>query len=597
LETRRLLLAVTLSLAVLLVWGYFFGPEPVPRTAHEEPVVTAPATDAGDGERPRDPPATAADSGKAEDTAQEVPRTTAERVGEESERAVALETDDVRLEFSNRGAQLVSYRLKAHASGSGDPVDLVRARSTGPYPLSLLDDDEPHPLNDALFAVEAREGGAGAGLHFRYAGPEGVAEKTFRLREDGLLEVDVRLEGGDDERWGILFGPDLRNPTEEEQEGRFALRSAVFRRDGDTERIKPDDLEASRAVPGNGLSWVGLEDNYFLTAVLVDSTRTSLAEADVVPLLVEPAAEEGAPASFRTLPGEDVRTDAEDDLPRGLELVLRPAGETFSALTYWGPKQYETLTGLPGELDETIDLGFLRPIAVPFLIALHWVYENVVRNYGWAIVLLTFAVKLVLLPITHKSYSSMRKMQEVQPKLKALQAKYKPKLKDKSGRPNLEVQRKMNEEMMALYKSEGVNPASGCLPMLLQMPVFFAFYKILLTAVELRNAPWVLWIHDLSAADPFFVLPVVMAGTQFLQQKMSPSAADPMQRRIFQLMPIFLLVIFIGMPAGLVLYWLTNNVLTIIQQWTYNHLKKRGGEAQGVSEKPVKSRPRRAQAK
>jgi YidC/Oxa1 family membrane protein insertase len=203
-------------------------------------------------------------------------------------------------------------------------------------------------------------------------------------------------------------------------------------------------------------------------------------------------------------------------------------------------------------------------------VGLHWIHDNVVANYGWAIVLMTLLIRILILPLTHHSTKSMRKMQELNPKIQSIRERYRTKLKDKQGRPNLEMQRKMNEEVMGLYKAHGVNPAGGCLPILLQMPILFAFYGLLSTAAELRGAPWMLWIRDLSVHDPYYVLPIIMGATQFLQVRMAPQAGDPMQRRIFQLMPIFMTFLFLGFPSGLVLYWLTSNVLTIAQQWVYN---------------------------
>jgi YidC/Oxa1 family membrane protein insertase len=185
----------------------------------------------------------------------------------------------------------------------------------------------------------------------------------------------------------------------------------------------------------------------------------------------------------------------------------------------------------------------------------------------------------------------MRRMQELNPKVQAIREKWRPKLKDRQGKPNVEAQRKMQEEMTGLFRSEGVNPAGGCVPMLLQIPVFFAFYNVLSTAVELRHAPWFLWIADLSVKDPYYVLPLVMGATQFVQQRMTPQAGDPMQRRIFQMMPIVFTFLFLGFPSGLVLYWLVNNVLTIAQQGIYNHLKAREAAAGGSPAKSGKPGP------
>ena len=204
-----------------------------------------------------------------------------------------------------------------------------------------------------------------------------------------------------------------------------------------------------------------------------------------------------------------------------------------------------------------------------------WLQGLACRRGGWAIILMTVVIRVALFPLTHKSTKSMQKMQELNPKVQAIRQKYRGKLKDKKGRANPEAQRKMNEEVMGLYKSEGVNPAGGCLPMLFQLPVLFAFYSLLSAAIEIRHAPWILWIHDLSAPDPYYVLPIVMGASQFIQQKMSPPAADPMQRRLFLMMPIFFTVLFLGFPTGLVLYWLTNNVLGIVQQVAYKRLRER----------------------
>ena len=262
-------------------------------------------------------------------------------------------------------------------------------------------------------------------------------------------------------------------------------------------------------------------------------------------------------------------SEAQEDLGRELAVVLQVDAARFSGTAYWGPKQYEQLSALPYGLEETINLGWFKIISKPLLFGLGWIHDNVVANYGWAIILMTILIRILLFPLMHKSTVSMQKMQKVNPKVQAIRNKYRPKLKDKQGRPNSEMQRKMNEETMALYKTEGVNPAGGCLPMLLQIPVLFAFYNILSAAIELRGAPWILWITDLSAKDPLYVLPIVMGASQFLQQKMTPTAGDPMQRRMFALMPIFFTVLFLGFPSGLVLYWLTNNILGITQQVVY----------------------------
>jgi YidC/Oxa1 family membrane protein insertase len=242
---------------------------------------------------------------------------------------------------------------------------------------------------------------------------------------------------------------------------------------------------------------------------------------------------------------------------------------------YLGAKRYSRLVALPYGLEETVRFGWFGFLSKPLYFGLEWIHRELVPNYGWAIVLITVLIKILFFPLTHKSQESMGKMQELNPKVQAIRAKYRGKLKDKQGRPNLEAQRQMNEEVMKVYKSAGVNPASGCLPILLQMPVFFALFRLLSTAVELRNAPWILWIRDLSAPDPYFILPIVMGATSLTMQRMMPSSPDPMQRRMMQMMPLVFVFFAFAFPSGLVLYWVTNNILTMGQQALLLKLKKR----------------------
>jgi YidC/Oxa1 family membrane protein insertase len=232
-----------------------------------------------------------------------------------------------------------------------------------------------------------------------------------------------------------------------------------------------------------------------------------------------------------------------------------------------------------GGLERTVSFGIFHVFSVFFLKALWWIYERV-GNYGVAIILLTLAIRIVLFPLMHKSTVSMRRMAKLQPKIKAIQNKYKKHKTDPTAR------QKMSQETMELYKKEGVNPVGGCLPMLIQLPLLWALYQLFLNAIELRHAPFMLWIHDLSAKDPYFVTPILMAFTMWLQQKMAPQAGDPNQQRIFRLMPIIFGFMFLNFPAGLVLYWLTNNVITIIQQEiTLRLIGEKGGKNSGKGQK------------
>ena len=204
-------------------------------------------------------------------------------------------------------------------------------------------------------------------------------------------------------------------------------------------------------------------------------------------------------------------------------------------------------------------------MVVPLLRALKWIY-GYVGNYGWSIIILTILLNAVMFPLRHKSVVSMRKMQELQPEVKAIQNRYS---KLKATDP---ARQKMNSELMALYRERGVNPASGCMPMLLTMPVLFAFYSLLAVAIEIRGAPFVLWITNLSQHDPMYVTPILMGMTMVIQQRMTPSTADPMQQKIMMFMPVMFTFMFLWAPSGLVLYWLTSNIWAVGQQYVTNQI-------------------------
>jgi YidC/Oxa1 family membrane protein insertase len=560
-------------MAVMLAWSYFFPPpEPPQRLAptQEPAAIGEVATTV-----PEEPPETVLpeeEVGEAPAMAEE--ESFAESLAAEREEVVVVESAEFRAEMTNRGGQLLSYQLLKHKSADGGPVDLVRRRGAAPYPFGLATPQgAPSPLNEVLFQVEQSSSPAGdKEITYRYRGPEGSVEKRFAFRSDGMIEVDVALS--DPNSWALVIGPGVRNPSEEEQENRFARRSALFKTAEDVEREDPNRTWSPMPISSIGLSWAGLEDSYFLTAVV---PQEGVGGVIIQPVLVVPSVE-GAEVRFKPIRNKEELSDAERDLPRELLLLIQPSAEGSRVLAYLGPKEYSRLASLGYGLEETVNLGFFKPLSLPLMWGLAWIYDNVVS--GWAIILMTIMIRIVLFPLTHKSTVSMQKMQKLNPKIQAIRQKYKGKLKDKQGRPNAEMQRKMNEETMALYKTEGVSPAGGCLPMFLQIPVLFAFYSLLTASIELRGAPWIMWIQDLSAKDPYYVLPIIMGASQFLQQKMTPAAGDPMQRRMFAMMPIFFTVLFLGFPSGLVLYWLTNNVLGIAQSYAYKrHREKKEAAA------------------
>ena len=500
-EHRRLLIAAALSLAVLIGWQILFPPPP-PEPPGLEPLEVSEAPPAASGSEPGEGAFRAESERQAvEPDVSAAPRTAAAGMGSGAvevadtieasrEELLVVETPDIRVELSNRGGQIVSYVLKNHGSEATEQVDLLRARAKGPYLFAFTDGTGlPSPLNDALFtAEEASSIDGGQTIVFRYRGPAGEAEKRYTFDPDGQFSIRADVEGGDP--WGLSLGPGVRNPTEQEMGDRFRRRAAVYRIGDEVEVVDSEGADVTQTVPGDGLMWAGVEDTYFLTALIPRRPIDSLLLA---PVLVSGVVETGF--TFEPLPPKDQLSDAQEDLHREILVVARTYGETIEADTYFGAKEFEQLASYGLGLEDTVEWGWVGFLVRPLQLGLAWIYDNVVSNWGWAIVLMTVAIKILLLPLTHKGLMSMQKMQALSPKINAIKEKYKAKGKDKKGRPNPEAQRKMNEEIMGLYKKEGVNPVGGCLPMLLQLPILFAFYRMLYTSVELRGAPWMFVDH------------------------------------------------------------------------------------------------------
>ena len=292
---------------------------------------------------------------------------------------------------------------------------------------------------------------------------------------------------------------------------------------------KPAKLEESPKIYKTNVIWSGYTSKYFLNAVNPQDTTEQL--------------------FIRSGQGfvENKFTSSEISLTQDQK-------KTLEYTSYFGPKQSEFLVASGHQFEEAIDYGFFHPLSKPLMVVLKFFYAFI-GNYGFAVILLTICIKLIFWPLTQKSYKSMKGMQNLQPEMKKMREKYG---KDKQ---------KLNQEMMSFYKENKVNPLGGCLPMLIQIPVFFALYRVLLGSIELRHAPFMMWITDLSAKDPYYVTPLIMGVTMFIQQKMSPTNMDPTQEKIMLMMPVVFTFMFLNFPSGLVLYWLTNNLLTILQQY------------------------------
>jgi YidC/Oxa1 family membrane protein insertase len=567
LDNRRLLLAAVLSMGILLAWQYLFPPpEPVRQPLPPETSLAADATS------PVPDPAAAPVAAAAlepDAAAAGEPAPAAEPIVAAAEEVVALENAEVRASFTNRGGQLVSLVIKSKRGTDGEPLELVQRRAAAPWPFALIDGaGVALPINDELFVAERETTTAGEQLVLRYRGAAGSAEKRFLLHPDGRLDLEVSASVPG---FGVMVGPGLRSRSAEQLANRFLKRSAVWSVAGTASVETVEEVEETLRIAGAGLDWIGVEDTYFLVAVVPGE---GVAGARIEPVLLDAGTEEGV-FDARALPagGEVAKADAKR--PRDTRLVLVADNGRLTASSYWGSKQYDRLKELPWGLERTVRWGWLGFLARPMLWGLQWIHANLVANYGWAIVVLTTILKILLLPLSLASFKSMRKMQKLNPRMQAIRERWRSKLRDKQGRFNPEAQKQMNEEVMALYRTEGVNPAGGCLPILVQLPIFFAFYQLLSTAVELWHSPWIGWVKDLTAPDPFYALPIIMGVTQILQQRMTPAPPDPIQKRMIQAMPIVFTVFSLGFPAGLVLYWLTNNVLSIVQQGLYNRFQDR----------------------
>jgi YidC/Oxa1 family membrane protein insertase len=531
---KRVLLAVVLSYIVLYGYQAMFPPPPRPQPA---------ATGASPQSVPQAPPLerTPTDSPAAPITPAAEPL-----VADTAEREIVAENDSVRAVFTTRGAVLKSWQLKHYATAQGTPLDLfpekAPAGSSRPFTLTLDDAAVTRTLAEALYKPSADSLNTGAGpatLTFEYRDAGGLsARKTFAFAADQpyqiLFTAEVTTAAGALQP-AVSWGPALG--TGEKSSGLTYSPSPqpIFYKDGKATRVGFSDIPEQRSVEGNML-FAGADDHYFLTAALPT----------------------GQPITVRYDPVEVPVPGTDESLQFVSWSAKYPAAPT-QARFFAGPKDFDVLEAVDPQLTYAIDFGWFRSLVVPLLRALKWI-NGYIGNYGWSIIALTILINLVMFPLRHKSVVSMRKMQEVQPEVKAIQERYaKLKVTDPA-------RQKMNVEVMNLYRERGVNPASGCVPMLLTMPVLFSFYSMLSVAIELRGAPFVLWIHDLSVYDPWFVTPVLMGLTQFAQQKMTPAAGDPAQQKIMLFMPLIFMTMFIWAPSGLVLYWTMSNLWAIGQQ-------------------------------
>jgi len=477
-----------------------------------------------------------------------------------SETETVVENDLYRVVFTNRGAQVKSWILKKYKDDHGNPLDLVSSATLNyGYPLSLwtYDEDLRNKINSGLYVASASgPQTAPTQLAFEYSDQDLTVRKAFRFDHTYVVHIETsvvqqgRLVSAF-ALWPAGFGDQISPAS-------YAASRIEHQFNGDTERLEIKKVSGGGTIAGP-FNWAGVVDQYFTAVFLPDDAQSAAAitlrnSIDI-------------PKDWRSpKPGETIKTDV---LGVGVGNLKGPVSERL----YVGPKALAvlesipvpTIAGAPQDLRSLVNFGFFGVIARPLFLWLKWTYEKILHNWGWAIVLQTLIINLALLPLRIASMKSALKMQKVAPQIKAIQEKYK---KYSMRDPR---KQEMNQEISALYKTEGVNPVGGCLPMLIQMPFLFAYYSMLGAAIELRQAPW-LWIHDLSSRDPYFVLPVALVVSMVASQRIMPQPGmDPAQQKMMTLMmPLMMGFLFFNLAAGLNLYYSLGNLIGIVQQAVMN---------------------------
>ena len=544
----RLLIAFGLMGVVLLVSQYILPkpPEPPKKTAT---VASAPAA-ASEAAKP----VAAAESkagAKAGTKADAKPGAAAapEAVAAEREKDYVIETELYKITFTNRGALVKSWILKAYKDSRGKPLEVVNSRAAGkvngPFAIRYRDGQGAHEINKALFAAKPSDDKLG--IEFEYSSGGNYAKKTFRFSSKSYLaRVTSELREGNAPRQHLLswrggFG-------DETVIGAAASQHAVYYDRDEQSLISKagGDVTGGVMIQRGNYTFAGVQDTYFAAVALP---------------------EENAPFEVHFVNDKLPNAiDAKEDLFAGVA-VGGEAANHFQL--FLGPKDIDLMRTISPRLEQLVDWGkWFGIIAKPLFLALTWLNDKYIHNYGWAIVILTVIINFVLLPLKYTSLKSMRSMSVIQPEVKRINDKY-------AGLSMRDPKKQnQNEEIMALYKKHGVNPASGCVPMLLQIPFFIAFYTVLSVSIEMRGAHW-LWVTDLSRPEDIAirVLPVLMIASQFVLQKMTPNTSgDPSQQKVMMLMPLFMGFMFYGQSSGLVLYWLTGNLVGLLQQWFFNRM-------------------------
>lgn len=502
---KRTLIAVVLSLLILIGWQYFLsGPAPQPEKQVEAPVKQEKPETPGEKKSPAHEAAPAQSIIASSDV-----------------KDVKVETEFYTAVLTSKGGTIKRFDLKKYKDKDGIGIPMLHSR-TVQQPLSLGISTDDFTLSNVNYNTKGTDlnlkDSQTESITFEYASPQYTIKRTYTFYAN-KYKFDIKDEVAGLAEYWIALGPDF---GVYDTKGDAPHIGPVLLKDTDRIELTAKKLDEPKPYK-EGVRWIAQEDKYFFASLTpsIPSGQTLEAKAWKV--------KDSASLAFKAKSGVN------------------------NFIIYAGPKEYERLKELGVGLEHVIDFGFFSILARPIFWALKFLYKYI-GNYGLAIILITIITRVPFVPIITRGQKSMKKMQELQPKMNELREKYK---KDPQ---------RLQKEMMEMYKKYKVNPMGGCLPMLLQIPVFFALYKVLMIAIELRGAPFMLWITDLSAKDPYYIFPIVMGATMVIQQRMTPTSLDPKQNKIMMLMPVIFTFMFLNFASGLVLYWLVNNLLSIAQQ-------------------------------
>jgi YidC/Oxa1 family membrane protein insertase len=546
---KRTILAFALSFLVLILWSFLFNPskDQVSKKG-ETPETVAPKTVSQS-------PETASAPHAAISKAPE--KTKIGLTPETDEKEVVVDTPLYRAVFTNAGPTIKSFKLKEYRE-SVEPdsplIELINLQQDkADFLIISFDGESARQLEKTIYNVEHQKirlesDSSPKNLVFHSSTSGGISiSQTYRFYPDQYridLQIDVINQSG--EIVTGAFVADIKALPPEGKQSYYSYVGIVLLLDDKLEEVKIKKESEPKDLAGR-IGWMAYEDDFFISAVIPD---------------------EPSKASFK---GRLLPSGILEGTHMPPSISLHPSEQVSSSYTlYLGPRELGILKQLGKNLERAISFGWTDIIAKPLLYLLRF-FNQYINNYGVSIILLTILIKILFWPLTHKSYKSMKEMQKLQPRMAKIREKYK----------NNKAQ--LNKEMMGLYKTYKVNPMGGCLPMIIQLPVFFALFRILGSAIELRQAPFMLWIKDLSAPDRLFnfpfsipfmeppygipVLTLLMGASMFLQQKMTPTPGDPMQAKIMMFLPLIFTFMFINFPSGLVLYWFVNNILSIGQQY------------------------------